>query len=274
MSRSVPRAYQRKDFLDSAEARGIRILSEYLEPERRFACERIWHTVVMFGSARLIDAERAQRELAELEEWGAGETDVLRARRQLEMAKYYEGARKLAGMITEWSAELPEEERLVVCTGGGGGIMEAGTRGAAEAGGRAVSLNIQLPTEQEPNPWIDPDRSFDFHYFFMRKFWFIHRAKAAIIFPGGFGTLDELMELLTLAQTGRVDKRIPIVIYGRDFWDRVIRIEALADWGMISPEDLDLFKYADSPEEALDIVKDAFRVADPGLRRSHTTDVQ
>ena len=260
MAHTVARAYERPEFLRSAEARSIRILSEYLEPEQRLNHLRVWHTVVFFGSARLVDSARARAELESCESDGGTDRQVEQARRRLSMARYYDEARELARRVTSWSLSLPEEERLVVCTGGGGGIMEAGTRGASEAGGRVVSLNIQLPTEQEPNPWVQPDLAFDFHYFFMRKFWFIYRAKASVIFPGGFGTLDELMELLTLTQTGRVEKRMPIIIYGREFWDRALNMDALAEWGTISPEDLDLFDYADTPDEAFELITRAYTI--------------
>jgi len=259
----VRRAFERPEFLNSAEGRLLRILAEYLEPEHRLNELRIWHTVVFFGSARLVDGERARAELASLEAAGAPEEKLECARTQLEMSRYYDDARRLAHMLTAWSLTLPREEQLVVSSGGGGGIMEAANRGAHEAGGKTIALNIQLPFEQKANPWVQEDLTFDFHYFFMRKFWFVYRAKAILVFPGGFGTLDELMESLTLTQTGRVDKRMPIVIYGRKFWDEVIHLESMAKWGTISPQDLDLFHYSDTPEDAFDYIKDKLSFALP-----------
>jgi uncharacterized protein (TIGR00730 family) len=261
MHDNFPKAYERTRFMNSAEARSLRILSEYLEPLHRFNDERIWHTIVFFGSARFVDQERAETVLQEARKSGADSAALKRAEAQLEMARYYEDARQLARMVTEWSHELPADNQFVVASGGGGGIMEAANRGASEANGKTVSLNIHLPHEQKPNDWAQEQLTFNFHYFFMRKFWFIYRAKASIIFPGGFGTLDELMELLTLIQTERVEKKIPVIIYGSDFWNRVINIQALADFGTISPEDLDLFRFADTPAEAMSQLKDAFTIA-------------
>ena len=252
------RAYESKEFLASAEGRSIRILSEYFEPEQRLRQKEIWHTIVFFGSARIKDRESAERRLAELRESGAGTAEVERAHRAAIMSRYYEDARSLARLITEWCTTLPREEQLVVCSGGGGGIMEAANRGATEAGGKTVAFNIQLPFEQHANPWVQEGLTFDFHYFFMRKFWFVYRAKAIVVFPGGFGTLDELMESLTLTQTGRVEKHMPIIIYGRDFWKDMIDLDSLAHWGMISPEDKDLFTFADTPEEALESIRRGF----------------
>ncbi len=257
-----PRAYERPDFLASAEARGIRMLSEYLEPLQRFNSEQIWHTIVFFGSARFIARDDAVSRLEALRSEEAGEEAIRFAETQVRMSDYYEDARRLSHMLTEWSLGLPEEVRFVTASGGGGGIMEATNRGASEAGGKTVALNIRLPFEQKANQWAQERLTFDFHYFFMRKFWFTYRAKAAVIFPGGFGTLDELMELLTLIQTGRVEKRIPIVIYGSDFWDRVVNLQALSDFGAISPEDLDLFTTCDTPEDAFDTIVRAFTLTD------------
>lgn len=261
MHDNFPKAFERTRFMNSAEARSLRILSEYLEPLHRFNDERIWHTIVFFGSARFVDRERAEAELQEARKNNADTASLKKAEVQLEMARYYEDARQLARLVTEWSHELPLDSQFVVASGGGGGIMEAANRGASEANGKTVSLNIHLPHEQKPNDWAQERLTFNFHYFFMRKFWFIYRAKASIIFPGGFGTLDELMELLTLIQTERVEKKIPVIIYGSEFWNRVINIQALADFGTISPEDLDLFSIADTPEEAMSQLKEAFTIA-------------
>jgi hypothetical protein len=265
-NRIVRRAYERPEFLSSAEGRSIRILSEYLEPEQRLNALRIWHTVVFFGSARIRPEKETADDLARLEKAGDDESGIRSARVQHAMSRYYEDARALARMLTEWAQEQPEEERLYVCSGGGGGIMEAANRGASEAGGKTVSLNIQLPFEQKANSWAQDDLTFDFHYFFMRKFWFVYRAKAILVFPGGFGTLDELMESLTLTQTRRVDKLMPIIIYGREFWDGVINLQKLVERGMISPGDLDLFHFANTPEEAMAYLQQRLSFEIPDVR--------
>ncbi len=255
----VPRrAFEDPDFLNSAEGRSVRILSEYLEPLRRLNQKNVWHTIVFFGSARIPSKKNAEATMRELEQRGAPDAELETAHRALEMSEYYEAARTLARMVTEWSETLPRHERLVVSSGGGGGIMEAANRGASEAGGRTVALNIQLPMEQAANPWVQDGLTFDFHYFFMRKFWFVYRAKAIFIFPGGFGTLDEFMESLTLTQTGRVDKHMPIILYGEAFWQDVINLDKLAHWGMIGQKDGELFQVVNTPEEAMEALVEAF----------------
>jgi uncharacterized protein (TIGR00730 family) len=224
-------AYKNEEFLDSADARALRILSEYLEPLSHFRREQIRDTVVFFGSARL-------------QEDGP-------------MARYYRDARTLARLVSEWSETLKNStRRFVVCSGGGPGIMEAANRGALDAGGKSIGLNIGLPFEQLPNGYISPELCFEFHYFFMRKFWFAYLAKALVVFPGGFGTLDELMEMLTLVQTQKLQKKILIVLYGSAYWKEIINFDALLRHGMISPEDLTLFEYADDPETALRILRE------------------
>ncbi len=230
-----PVAYKNEKFLDSADARALRILSEYLEPLAHFRRERIRDTIVFFGSARIEETD--------------SETNP--------MARYYRDAKTLARMVTQWSNELQgTTRRFVVCSGGGPGIMEAANRGAQEANGKTVGLNIGLPAEQMPNPFITPELNFQFHYFFMRKFWFAYLAKAMVIFPGGFGTLDELMEVLTLVQTRKLNKKIIIVLYGRQFWEEVIHFDALVRHGTISESDLELFEFADDPETAFKILED------------------
>src|SRR5881396_1317081 len=225
-----PLAYRDDDFLDSDEGRPLRILSEYLQPLRSFKKHHVHDTIVFFGSARL--------------------------REDGPMGSCYAEARELARLITEWSKQLGSPAgRFLVCTGGGGGIMEAANRGAAEAGGRTVGLNIGLPDEQRPNAYITPGLSFQFHYFFMRKLWFAHLARAIVAFPGGFGTLDELFEILTLSQTRKLDRRVIVILYGSAYWNEVLNIPALVRHGMISAEDLALFHVVDSPAEALDILK-------------------
>src|SRR5215471_16039732 len=213
-----PMAYLSQEFLESEEARPIRILSEYLEPLRRFKEQKIQDTVVFFGSARVDSRERAERALATLRARGELDADeqyqkeLLKSRKAVEWAKYYEEARELAGLLTAWSLTLPfENHRFVVTSGGGPGIMEAANRGAREAGGKTIGLNIRLPYEQMPNRYVTPALNFEFHYFFMRKYWFAYLAKALVIFPGGFGTLDELFEILTLAQTDKLAKKILVL---------------------------------------------------------------
>jgi uncharacterized protein (TIGR00730 family) len=282
----APLAYENPAFLNSPEGRVIRILSEYSEPLARFRRERIQDTVVFFGSARFRALDEASHELEllentgsrqpapedeqparrpELEEGTASELQRRRAEAAVEMAKYYEDARKLAYMLTEWSKTLKSRRhRFVVTSGGGPGIMEAANRGAKEAGGKTIGLNIKLPFEQAPNQYVTPSLNFEFHYFFMRKYWFAYLAKALVVFPGGFGTLDEMFELLTLAQTQKLAKKITVVVYGSAYWQSVLNLDVLVDKGAISPRDRDLFKFADTPEEAFALLRD-------GLTRHHLT---
>ncbi|MDR3746913.1 MAG: TIGR00730 family Rossman fold protein [Acidobacteriota bacterium] len=256
----APLAYENKKFLNGPEGRGLRILAEYQEPLSRFRRERIQDTIVFFGSARFHSHSEAKESLELMEKPGSAtpapreEQDrVRRARADVEMARYYEDARRLSFMITQWSKTINQpRHRFVICTGGGPGIMEAANRGASEAGGKTIGMNINLPFEQMPNPYITPDLNFEFHYFFMRKLWFAYLAKALVVFPGGFGTFDEMFELLTLAQTEKLAKRICVVVYGKEYWDRVINFQALVDAGTISPQDLNLFHWANSPEEAFE----------------------
>src|SRR6266481_1273073 len=228
--KAAPLAYQNEPFLNSPDGRILRILSEYAEPLSRFRREQIQDTVVFFGSARFQSREVAERALKEAQ--AHGERHPKAALAAVEMAHYYEDARKLASLLTEWSIMIPaRRRRFVVTTGGGPGIMEAANRGAKEAGGKTIGLNINLPFEQMPNPYITPELNFEFHYFFMRKLWFAYLAKALVIFPGGFGTFDELFELLTLAQTEKLAKKISVVVYGKAYWDRVVNFQALVDSG-------------------------------------------
>jgi uncharacterized protein (TIGR00730 family) len=279
-SAPAPMAYLNPEFLNSPDGRILRILSEYAEPLSRFRREKIQDTVVFFGSARFASLDQAQRKLTILEKPGAArpappehqpggrETDALqamlkRAHAGVHMARYYEDARRLAHMLTEWTITLPgKRHRFVVTSGGGPGIMEAANRGAHEAGGKTIGLNIRLPFEQFPNAYITPELNFEFHYFFMRKYWFAYLAKALVVFPGGFGTLDELFEILTLAQTQKLAKKILVIVYGKEYWQRVLHLDVMVDSGAISPEDLKLFSFADSPEEAFESLKE-------GLTRYH-----
>ncbi len=222
-------AYHDEPFLDSAEGRPIRILAEYLHPLYKMRREKIHDTIVFFGSARL--------------------------KAEGPMGRYYNEARELASGITKWAETLPGDRRFVVCSGGGDGIMEAANRGATDAGGRTIGLNIGLPHEQRPNPYITPTLSFEFHYFFMRKLWFSYLARALVVFPGGFGTLDELTETLTLAQTQKLDREIVILLYGSDYWKEILNFDALVKHGMIAEKDLKLFHYVDDVKSALELLK-------------------
>jgi uncharacterized protein (TIGR00730 family) len=273
----APLAYENTAFLNSAEGRLIRIVAEYVEPLARFRKEQIQDTVVFFGSARFRGREEADLALELLENTGSTRpapseeqparipeivggtaTDLQRKRAvaAVEMARYYEDARRLAQLLTLWAKEIPSRRhRFVVTSGGGPGIMEAANRGAHEAGGKTIGLNIRLPFEQAPNPYITPALNFEFHYFFMRKLWFAYLSKALVVFPGGFGTLDEMFEILTLAQTQKLAKKITVVIYGSDYWKKVFNLQALVDTGAISPKDLELFHFADTPEQAFEILR-------------------
>src|SRR5438067_4527957 len=249
-----PMAYLSPDFLESDEARPIRILSEYLEPLRRFKDQKIQDTVVFFGSARVDSRERAERALQTLRARGDRSADakyeqeLTKSRRAVEWARYYEEARELARLLASWTLTLQSENhRFVVTSGGGPGIMEAANRGAREGGGKTIGLNIRLPFEQGANPYITDGLQFEFHYFFMRKFWFAYLAKALVIFPGGFGTLDELFEILTLVQTDKLSKKIGVVLYGREYWDQVLTLGPMVEWGAIAEHDLELLHYAESP---------------------------
>jgi uncharacterized protein (TIGR00730 family) len=223
-------AYEDRAFLSSEDARPLRIIAEYLEPLQRLRRAHVHDTIVFFGSARLTPGGP--------------------------LGRYYEDARDLARRLTLWSKGLPSHaHRYVVCSGGGGGIMEAANRGASEAGGQTIGFNISLPKEQRPNRYITRELSFEFHYFFMRKLWFAHLARALVVFPGGFGTLDELTEMLTLAQTGKLERHIPVILYGSSYWTEIVNFEALARHGMIDPADLKLFQYADDPSQALALLQ-------------------
>jgi uncharacterized protein (TIGR00730 family) len=246
------KAYQNTHFLNSPDARLLRILAEYLEPASRFREFHVRDTIVFFGSARITSREVAA---AELEAARQGDGDVEMARKRLHMSKYYEATRELAHRLTVWSKGLGEKDRrFVVCSGGGPGIMEAANRGASEAKGENIGLNISLPFEQIDNPYITRRLAFEFHYFFMRKFWFNYLAKAMVVMPGGFGTFDEFMETVTLVQTLKIKKRLPIVLFGTEYWNEIIDFEPMVKWGTISPEDLDLFFRTDSVDEAFDFL--------------------
>jgi uncharacterized protein (TIGR00730 family) len=272
-----PLAYENSSFLNSADGRLIRIVAEFMEPLARFRRERIQDTVVFFGSARFRGREEANHELELLENTGsarpapseeqpatppeiaAGRASELQRKRAVaavEMARYYEDARRLAFMLTSWAKAIPSRRnRFVVTSGGGPGIMEAANRGAHDAGGKTVGMNISLPFEQFPNPYITPSLNFEFHYFFMRKLWFAYLSKALVVFPGGFGTLDEMFEILTLAQTQKLAKKITVVVYGPEYWNRVFNLKVLVDTGAISPKDIELFQFASTPEQAFEMLR-------------------
>lgn len=260
-----PKAYDNYDFLHSPEARKIRILCELEETERRFKEENIEDTIVMFGSARTIPVRQAKKELRELEASLKGKRRLsakdrkafIDAKAKVRNAPYYDATMALSKELTEWSMSLPHKKRrFLVCSGGGPGIMEAANRGAKKAGGASIGLGISLPFEQDLNPYITRDLQFEYHYFFVRKYWFLYFAKALIAFPGGFGTMDELFETLTLIQTHKIQKKVPIVLYGSEFWHTLINWDAFLEWGVISPQDLDLFKIVDSVPEARDYIVD------------------
>jgi uncharacterized protein (TIGR00730 family) len=259
MSNQQPLAYYDPAFLETDDARPLRIIAEYLDPLRRFREQNIQDTVVFFGSARVWSRDEAQDALAKLQAGTHGhnyDAALKRSKKALEWSRYYEDARELARKLTTWSLSLRSpRNRFVVCSGGGPGIMEAANRGASEAGGKTIGLNIRLPFEQGANPYITQGLHFEFHYFFMRKFWFAYLSKALVIFPGGFGTLDEMFEILTLAQTHKLSKQLCVVLYGRQYWEQVLDLEPLAEWGAINADDLDLLKWVDTPSEAFEYLR-------------------
>jgi uncharacterized protein (TIGR00730 family) len=256
-----PLAYLDRTFLESEEARPLRILAEYLEPLRRFKAQNIQDTVVFFGSARIHSREMAEKALERLSRKPGSKQEeydelLRRGRKAVEWSRFYEDSRELARLLTQWAMTLGSaHHRFVVCSGGGPGIMEAANRGATEAGGKTIGLNIKLPFEQGPNRYITQGLHFEFHYFFMRKFWFAYLAKALVIFPGGFGTLDEMFEILTLMQTDKLAKQIQIILYGTDYWDRILSLEPMEEWGAIGPHDRELLQRADTPRDAFECLK-------------------
>ncbi len=253
-----PKAYKDLEFLNSPDARVVRMISEFLEPQRRFRQARIKDTIVMFGSARIrprIDTLARLRNVEAILRRTTKPTKHLLtslrdAEIQVEMSRYYEDAVELSRLITTWAKKFASPRRFVVCSGGGPGIMEAANKGAALAKGESIGLNISLPFEQYANDYVTKDLNFEFHYFFMRKFWFVYLAKSLVVFPGGFGTLDEFMEVLTLIQTNKVKKPVAVVMYGEEYWKKVIDFDELVLHGMISRDDLRLFRFMDTPQEA------------------------
>jgi uncharacterized protein (TIGR00730 family) len=262
MTHEQPLAYLDRTFLERDEARPLRILAEYLEPLGRFRAQNIQDTVVFFGSARIHSRERAEEALNRLETRAGRRAEaelqahLARSRKAVEWSRYYEEARELAFLLTTWSTSLESaHHRFVVTSGGGPGIMEAANRGAHEAGGKTIGLNIRLPFEQGANPYITDGLHFEFHYFFMRKFWFAYLAKALVIFPGGFGTLDEMFEILTLMQTEKLHKQIQILLYGTEYWDPIMNLNPMEEWGAVSPGDIDLVQRVNTPDEAFRLLK-------------------
>ncbi|TDI47511.1 MAG: LOG family protein [Acidobacteria bacterium] len=251
----MEKAYENLEFLNSRSARSVRILSEYIEPQARFRHYNVTDTVVFFGSARALPGDEARARLDAAEQEGDSKK-IDCARNALDLSRYYDDARVLARLMTQWSKELESpDKRFIVCSGGGPGIMEAANRGASEAAGISIGLGISLPMETTSNEYITRELGFEFHYFFMRKFWFVYLAKAVVVFPGGFGTMDEFFELLTLVQTQKTVKKLPIVLYGKRFWDEVLNLDALERWGTISAGDLDLFHVSSSPQEAFEYLR-------------------
>jgi uncharacterized protein (TIGR00730 family) len=258
------KAYENPDFLASPPARILRVLAEMVEPSTRFRKYHVWDTVVFFGSARTLPGSVARRQLREAKSRLRASSRktrklrqaVERAQRDVTMARYYDDAVKLSERLTRWFMEMEKtHRRFMICTGGGPGIMEAANRGAKKAKGKSIGLNISLPFEQDPNRFQTRDLAIEFHYFFIRKFWFFYLAKGLVVFPGGFGTLDEFFELLTIIQTGKSKKHMPVVLYGSEFWNRILDIAEMAEWGTISPEDVNLFETLDGVDETFDYLK-------------------
>ena len=248
------RFYFNEDFLGSPQGRSVRILSEYYGPLKKIKKNKIYDTIVFFGSARIKSRDEAENYLKKLDT-SSSDKEKIRAKKDLEMSRYYEDARVLSYKLTKWSKNLKSKKsRYIITSGGGGGIMEAANRGAKEAKGISIGLTISLPFEATSNEFISQDLDLKFHYFFMRKFWFIYLAKALVVWPGGFGTLDEVMELLTLIQTKKIKKRLPIVLFGSEFWNSVVNWNYLVECGTISEDDLDLFYISDNVEDAYNYI--------------------
>ncbi|HMG34303.1 MAG TPA: LOG family protein [Blastocatellia bacterium] len=258
-----PVPYLNPEFLKSQEARVVRILAEYLEPWSRLRKYKVRDTIVFFGSARSLPPEVANQELAAMAEktgetppaHAEGQRAYERCKQAVKLSRYYADAMELARRVTEWSKSLTGAHHFIICSGGSGGMMEAANRGASAARGKTIGFNIELPLEQEVNRYVSRELIFNFHYFFMRKFWFVYLAKALVVFPGGFGTMDELFEVLTLIQTKKPRKSMPVILFGQEFWDDVIDFEALVRWGVVGAEDLKIFYKTDSVDDAFDYLR-------------------
>ncbi len=259
----LEKAYNNKEFLNSPDARTIRLLAEYYEPMSRLKKNGIKQTVVFFGSARILSVKDAKANLKKIKaeeskKKRANQKNIIQAEAKLKMAHYYDDAVELAKKLTEWTLSNKFEKKFHVCSGGGPGIMEAANKGAKLAKGDSVGFNISLPFEQFVNKYIKPENAFEFHYFFMRKFWFVYLARAIAVFPGGFGTMDEFSEILTLVQTGKISKDLKIIVYDEEYWKDIINFDGLVKWGMICKEDLKLFKFCNSVDEAFEEIKNHF----------------
>jgi hypothetical protein len=255
-----PKAYEDSDFLYSSDGRSIRILTEFLQPRSKFRKHKIMDTIVFFGSARLVSKRDALKEYNKIKSLNPKSTEnftekLREAQRLVNMSRYYEDAVELSHRLTEWSMNLETmANRFIICTGGGPGIMEAANKGAKKAGGYSIGLNISIPYEQYINKYVTPDLSFEFHYFFMRKFWFAYLSKAFVIFPGGFGTMDELFEVVTLIQTAKMKKKLALVIYDKNYWNNIINFDGLVEQGMISKSDVNLFSMCSNVDDAYNII--------------------
>lgn len=263
-NKTPEKAYKNLEFLNSANARTVRILSEFYEPQSRFKKFNVVDTCVFFGSARLKSSKAAKKELSEFKKKtnpksSGFDLELKRLTSLVEMSRYYDDAVLLSRKLTEWSMSLDSgKKRFIICSGGGPGIMEAANKGAKQAGGSSIGLNISIPFEQFVNKYVDPNLAFEFHYFFMRKFWFLYLAKALIVFPGGFGTMDELMEVVTLVQTGKVKKKIKIIVYDEKFWKKILNFDALIESGVISSKDMKLITFSNSVDQAFEEIKKHF----------------
>jgi len=260
----IEKAYENLEFLNSADARSLRILAEFMHPQSKFRKMNILDTIVFFGSARIKSKKEALKEYEKIKDADPKTiqdfaTKLRKAQHNVDMSKYYEDAVELSRKLTEWSLALPtEQKRFIICTGGGPGIMEAANKGASLAGGVSIGLNISIPFEQFVNRYVPSELSFEFHYFFMRKFWFAYLAKALIVFPGGFGTLDEFSEILTLVQTGKIKKNLLIVVYDEKFWRSIINFDNLVEHEVINKSDMDLFSFCSTTDEAFNLITKHF----------------
>ena len=262
--KEILKAYEDLDFLNSSDARIVRMLAEFIQPQSRFRKHKIVDTVVFFGSARLKSKKNAVAEYNQFKTLNPKSTpnfaEKLRAaQHQVKMSKYYEDAVELSKRLTKWSLGLDTKaNRFIICTGGGPGIMEAANKCAKLAGGKSIGLNISIPFEQFVNKYVPKDLSFEFHYFFMRKFWFAYLAKSLVVFPGGFGTMDEFFEILTLMQTGKIKKKLLLIVYNEKYWKNIINFEALADNGVINKKDTNIFSFCNTVDEAFDLITKYF----------------